>query len=110
MTTVRIFENKTEGTYRAFEFFGHAGYGRNGKDIVCSAISILAFTTIESIENIVGDDISVDSDEKSGLIRCTFCKEPSKEAILLVDSMLLGLKKIRDEYGKKFIDIIFEEV
>ena len=110
MTTVRIFESKTEGTYRAFEFYGHAGYARQGKDIVCSALSILAYTTVEAIENIVGEDIVVDSDEKSGLIRCTFSGKPSEESVLLVDSMLLGVKKIRDEYGKKFIDIIIEEV
>lgn len=110
MTTVRVFKSKSENIYKAFEFFGHAGYARSGKDIVCSALSILAFTTIESIDSIVGDDIVVEADEKSGLIRCVFQNNPSKDSQLLIDSMLLGVKKIRDEYGKKFIDIIIEEV
>ena len=49
-------------------------------------------------------------DEKSGLIRCVFKNIPSEKSQLIVDSMILGLKQIQDEYGNKYIDIRFEEV
>jgi len=53
-------------------------------------------------------DVTVD--EKIGMIRCVFKNTPSEKSQLLVDSMILGLKQIQEEYGNKYIDIIFEEV
>ena len=37
---------------RAFEFtaFGHSGFSERGKDLVCSAVSILVYTLIDSID------------------------------------------------------------
>ena len=108
MTTISIWKN--DKGLKAFEAYGHANYSKFGKDIVCSAISILLINTINSIENFTSDIIDVTTDEKSGLIRCVFEKVPSKESDLLVKSMILGLKQIQNEYGKKFIDINYEEV
>ena len=110
MTTVRIWKSNEDNCYKAFEYYGHAGYARHGKDIVCAALSILAFTTIESLEKLGGDKISYDSDEKIGLIRCTFCDKPSDASNILIDSMIIGLRQIQEQYGNKFIEIIFEEV
>ena len=53
-------------------------------------------------------DVTVD--EKTGLIRCVFRDTPSERSQLLVNSMVLGLRQIQEEYGKKYIDIRFEEV
>ena len=109
MTTVRIWKNR-DNIITAFELYGHAKYARLGKDIVCAAISILATNTINSIEELTEDKTNVASDEKSGMIRCVFNNTPSDKSILLVDSMIIGLKQIQKEYGNKFIEIIFEEV
>ena len=109
MTTVRIWKMKT-GQYKAFEFFGHAKYARFGKDIVCAGISALSFTAVSSIEKLCDDKMNVDSDEKDGLIRCIFEEPTSKDATLLVDSMIIGLTQIQEQYGNKYIDIKFEEV
>jgi len=108
MTTVRIW--KQENSTKAFEAYGHAGYARLGKDIVCSAISILMTNTVNSIENFTSDSITVTSDEKTGLIRCVFSNTPSDKSELLIKSLVLGLKQIQENYGNKFIDIIIEEV
>ena len=97
-------------TNQSFEVSGHAMYAEFGKDIVCSAISVLATTTVNSIESLTDDKIDVSSDPKIGLIRCVFKNVPSNEANLLVNSMIIGLTQIQQEYGNKFIEIIFEEV
>ena len=108
MTTVSIW--RKEDKTMAFEACGHAGYARFGKDIVCSAISILMINTINSIESFTKDEIETSADEKTGLIRCVFKNAPSDESELLVKSLILGLKQIQTEYGNKFIDINYEEV
>lgn len=109
MTTVRIWKEKT-GQYKAFEFYGHAKYARFGKDIVCAAISTLSFTAVSSIEKLCDDKMNVDADEKDGLLRVVFEEHTSKEATLIIDSMIIGLEQIHEQYGSKFIDIKFEEV
>lgn len=109
MTTVRIWKLQT-GQYKAFEFYGHAKYARFGKDIVCAGISALSFTTVSSIKELCADKMNVDSDEKDGLLRCVFEEPTSKEATMLVDSMIIGLEQIHEQYGSKYIDIKFEEV
>ena len=108
MTTVRIWQS--ENRTKAFEASGHAGDARSGIDIVCSAISILVSNTINSLEVLCNEKTDVTIDEKSGLIRCVFKNIPSEKSQLIVDSMILGLKQIQDEYGNKYIDIRFEEV
>ena len=108
MTTVRIWQS--EDKTKAFEACGHAGYARRGIDIVCSAITTLITTTINSIEKLCEEKTDVTVDEKIGMIRCVFKDTPSERSQLLVDSMILGLKQIQEEYGNKYIDIIFEEV
>ena len=74
------------------------------------AISILVSNTINSLEVLCNEKTDVTIDEKIGLIRCVFKNTPSEKSQLIVDSMLLGLKQIQDEYGNKYIDIRFEEV
>ena len=108
MTTIRIW--KKDNNISAVEAYGHAGYAKFGKDIVCSAISILMTNTVNSIESLTDDKIVITADDKTGLIRFVFEGTPSEASILLVKSLLLGLKQIQAEYGNKFIDIIYEEV
>ena len=41
---------KVENTKARLTVSGHAGYAEHGKDIVCSAVSILVLTLIESLK------------------------------------------------------------
>ncbi|EEI18678.1 hypothetical protein G8J22_01570 [Lentilactobacillus hilgardii] len=45
---------------------GHADAGEYGQDIVCSAVSVLSITTVNGLQEVVGLDVNVDSDEKNG--------------------------------------------
>ena len=108
MTKVCIWQDN--GKTKAFEACGHAGYARSGIDVVCSAITILVSNAVNSLEVLCHEKTDVTVDEKIGLIRCVFKNEPSEQSQLIVDSMILGLKQIQDEYGNKYIDIRFEEV
>ena len=109
MTTITFFETE-EGTFKAVECKGHAGFADYGNDIVCSAISVLTINTINSIQSFTKDEILISQDEDKGLIRFDFKDIPSDEANLLLRSYALGVRGIFEEYGKKFLNIKIRRV
>jgi len=110
MITFTVFKD-SDNIYRAFSSTGHAKFAKFGKDIVCSAVSVLVINTINSIEVFAEDEVSLMSDEESGMISYHLTKNPSKEAGLLLNSMILGLQNmVDDENYAEYIDLTFEEV
>ena len=106
MVQITILKNK-QGDYTGFTFKGHAGYAESGHDIVCAAVSVLVINTLNSIEAFTKDVPQVHTDEKKGLIECRFSEEICKESVLLLDSMVLGLQGVEEEYGKKYIRLTY---
>ena len=88
-----------------FRCYGHAGFARHGKDIVCAAVSGLVLNTINSIEAFTEDKFSCAQEEKSGLVEFIIVSDVSKESALLMDSLFLGLSNIQRDYGKRFITV-----
>lgn len=108
MITVSVY--KKQGIYRGFHCFGHAGYGKAGKDIVCSAVSVLVINTINTMEAFLSEDIKVTVNEQIGEIRLDFQNTPSEKAVLLMDSLVLGLTGIEENYSKKYVRLSIKEV
>ena len=103
MIKATIYRN-SQNEYTGFSCNGHAGFAENGKDIICSAVSILAINTVNSIELLTTSDIKINEVVQ---LEFEFVKTPDEKAILLMDSLKLGLESIQKEYGKKFL--ILEE-
>ena len=99
-----------KGAYQGFTSIGHAGYAESGKDIVCAAVSVLVFTTVNALEEIAGEKLNVVQNKEAGLLDCRFPEGIHEKGILLMATMLLGLKDIISVYGKKYIELKFEEV
>jgi len=91
-----------------FRILGHAGFAEHGSDIVCAAVSVLALNTINSIEKFSNSSFKGEADD--GLVRFEFISDIDTESSVLVNSLLLGLQSIEEEYGTKYIKIRFEEV
>ena len=107
MTTITFHKTKS-GEYTGFTCSGHAGFDDYGKDIVCASISVLIINTINSLEEIVHERMSVKTDEQDGYIACEFkgaLKEGSK---VLVDSLVLGISQIAKQYGEEYCKLEFE--
>ena len=103
MITIEIRKSNVE--YVGFSSKGHAGYAEEGYDIICAAVSVLTVNTINSIEKFTEDAFKAEAAD--GMVRWKFTELPlSKEANLLMDSLVLGLKEIQENYGKKYIKII----
>ena len=109
MTTV-IIKKTVEGNYKGFTCMGHSGFARRGKDIVCASISVLVINAINSMEELVGEDMDVTTNEETGFINCQFQESLSEKGKLLMDSMILGLSQIAKQYGGKYLILKFEEV
>ena len=110
MTQITFYKTSA-GEFKGFTCDGHAGYAGFGEDIVCASISILVINTINSLEQITGEQMYVESDEDSGIIRCKFVNQPLKETSrALMDSLVLGLSQIEKQYGKNYCKLTFEEV
>lgn len=109
MTTITIRKTKL-GEYSGFNCIGHAEFAEEGRDIVCAAVSMLVINTLNSLEELLHVPMKVVSNEEAGLIDCCFEDSLSEKATLLMDSLVLGLKQTKLEYGKKYLELKFEEV
>ncbi|MCR5301742.1 MAG: ribosomal-processing cysteine protease Prp [Lachnospiraceae bacterium] len=99
---------KDPSGYVSFFCKGHAGYMEKGRDIVCSAISMLTINTANSIMALT--ETRIKADEKDGFISWTFEETPDEKATLLMDSLQMGLESVIREYGKKYLKLEIKEV
>lgn len=105
---IEVTVTKRNGEYIAFESKGHAGFAEAGQDIICSAVSALAVNAVNSIDAFTEDMIHVNLEE--GYLEWEFLSGVSQQSHLLMDSLVLGLSQIQDNYDKQFLKITFKEV
>lgn len=101
---------KENGKYKELHTSGHAAFESYGSDIICAAASMLVINTLNSIEIFTNDKFVISTEDKSGTIDFKFESTPSDRSVLLLDSMVLGLKEIRSQYGKQYLTINIQEV
>ena len=106
MITITVYKN--EIGFTGFTSQGHAGYADHGYDIICAGVSVLTVNTLNSIETYTNDKFKVK--QKDGFIQCKFNGVLSEQSNLLMNSMILGLKSIQQDYGNEYIQVIFKEV
>ena len=109
MTQITIYRNENRQVQR-FTCMGHAGYDAHGYDIVCASISVLVINTINAIEAFTADACVCDVVEETGNIDFRFTGEISHDSWLLVETMILGLTEIQNDYGNEFLILDFKEV
>ena len=109
MTKITIYKDRT-GNYQSFQCRDHAGSGEYGFDIVCAAISVLTINTINSLDSLTKDTFELTQDEKTGFIQVIFPHQLSSGGRLLMDSYVMGIESIQEEYGSKYIQVFHKEV
>ena len=115
MTNVEIFKDKIGNIIR-YRVSGHTGFGDYGEDIVCSAISMLAQTTLVALVEVVGipeEELDFHIDEKKGILDVklsSFIDETTKnKAQILLGTFELGIKMIIESYSG-YITLKYREV
>lgn len=82
-------------TANTIKIRGHAGYAPQGQDIVCAGVTALTQTLVESIEGLTGNEIKYDM--SPGRVDIEI-EDPDEDAQLLMDSFLVGIEMIVDEF------------
>lgn len=84
------------------EITGHAGQDEKGKDIVCSALSMLFYTLADSLnksEHMLKKHPIIKMDDGNGYIKCKPRKEYQANITLMYWTILNGFQLLADEYG-----------
>lgn len=106
------FKRNETGMIVSFELSGHALAAEYGEDIVCAAVSALTVNTVNGIEALAGFQPIVDIDEvEEGYMYVETVFDVNQEQTnisqILLESLLLGLQGIQEEYSD-FVQIITE--
>lgn len=80
---------------RCLKVCGHANYRQKGSDIVCSGVSTLTYTLLQSLETFSKDNIEVIEEEGITILKY---EDLSDTAKLLIDSFFIGILGIMESY------------
>ena len=90
---------------------GHAGFAGKGKDdVLCAAISTLTISTVNALEELGKEKLSCVTNDETGFLKCDFHEKLQEKSTFLMDAMVFSLEHLSKEYGKKYLQIKFEEV
>ncbi len=95
---------------------GHAQYakkrlfGKNSPDILCAAISALVISTMNSLQELAEEKLTVVENEETGFIKCDFDEPLQEKSVFLMDSMVFSLENLSRKYGEQYLQVKFEEV
>lgn len=110
MIKVHIIRDKT-GFIWQFTVKGHAGCAARGKDIVCAAVSVTAYTAAGALEDLAG--IAGCYCEKDGYMHVSIPENitatQKQTARVILDTTAIGFKQIELSYGD-FVSVLDEEV
>ncbi|MBE5873770.1 MAG: ribosomal-processing cysteine protease Prp [Lachnospiraceae bacterium] len=90
---------------------GHAGQNKKGKDIVCSAISILFYTLGDSLMKcmeMMEEEPVVKDDDGYGYAICKPKEEYVANIEMIYWTVLNGVQLVAETYGK-YVKLVIEE-
>ncbi len=92
---------------------GHTGYGVEGEDIVCSAISSIVQTAALGIMMVAFVNAEIKRDDKNAYFEIILPKKLSDEQMhdcqVILKTMLCGISDLREEYSD-FIELEVQNV
>ena len=83
-------------SFIGFELSGHSGYAEEGSDIVCSAVSSVAYMVANTVTEVIGERASITLDD--GYMK--FIPENSSESVQVIfKGMALHLNALAQQYS-----------
>lgn len=109
MIKINVVRDKS-GFIWQYRVDGHAGFGKEGEDIVCAAVSVVAYMGINALDDLVGFK---NYSFKHGHMICsvpTDIAEEKKEKIrTILETVVVGFKQIEFTY-EDYVSVLEEEV
>lgn len=99
MTEIKLY--KKDDSIQKFSVCGHSGYGAEGTDIVCAAVSSVLWTTINGLETVLCIDVNTlqnGADVTCELPRLT--KSMQEKADILTKAMELFFLDLAKQYDR----------
>ena len=93
-----------------FRSEGHADFDDEGRDIICAAVSVLELNLANSVAEFTDARFSCQIGEDTGTFEFLLADREDEKAALLLDSCLLGMEAIRQQYGSNYLQITDQEV
>lgn len=105
MTEIKVF--KKNGSVVRVVCDGHTGYGVEGEDIVCAALSSIVQTALLGLLAVARINVSFVKDDGKGWLEFTLPELDERrrhDADVILDTMLCGVSDLREAYSD-FIDL-----
>ena len=108
MTNVKV--TKKNGHITMLECDGHTGYGVEGEDIVCAALSSVVQTAALGLMSVVGININLERDDSRGYLKFEIPEGLNQTEQLQVDAILNTMLCGIGDLNQGFSDFIELEV
>lgn len=110
MIRIEITRDST-GSIRSFDIRGHSGYAEAGQDIICSAVSVTAYTAAGALEELAGLKHCYSESDGHMTIRLPerLTQQQKTTAQIILETTAIGFKQIELSYGE-FVLVVEEEV
>jgi uncharacterized protein YsxB (DUF464 family) len=104
----RVVITKKNDQITSIECDGHTGYGVEGEDIVCSALSSIVQTAVLGLFSVAGVNVSLVRDETRGYLKATLPENMTEEQMhdsqVILATMQLGICDLREGFSD-FIEL-----
>lgn len=107
MIKAKFFKDN-QGNLSGFDISGHAGYAEEGSDIICAAVSAIAYTAVGYFEEKKICGTKPNYSECDGHMKLSLSQKESQstEAKAVLEAALIGLKQIEFSYGSEYVKVI----
>jgi uncharacterized protein YsxB (DUF464 family) len=106
-----VIKKDTKGSITGFEIKGHSGYAEEGQDIICSAVSVTAYTAAGALDELAG--LRRCYSESDGHMTIKLPRQMTElqesTAAIIMKTTAVGFKQIELSYGK-YVLVVEEEV
>jgi len=106
-----VITRDSEGSISRMEIDGHSGYAEAGADIICSAVSVTAYTAAGALESLAG--LKRCYSQRDGHMSIRLPKEMDEKqkatATVIMETTAIGFKQIELSYGE-YVLVVDEEV
>lgn len=86
---------------------GHTGYGVEGEDIVCAALSSIIQTALLGLMQVAGINVKFTRKDRDGFLKFelpTLSESSRRDADMILDTMLVGISDLYETYSD-FIEL-----
>lgn len=101
MTTVKF--GKSDNRIVSVECDGHTGYGVEGEDIVCAALSSIVQTAVLGLMRVAGINVEYTVRQEEGYLKMVLPKNLSErqthDADVILSTLLLGVSDLYEGFS-----------